>query len=104
MPTSSENVCFQGYFGSPASGPSGLILTHNGRRLVDMCSLADRLTTARHDGHVSCPIRLVEGLNTRLEPVEDLQGSLVNGRYNAVPHSIKRRAEISVGLRHASLL
>jgi TolB-like protein len=46
---------------------------------------------------------LAEGPDTGSAPVEDLQGSLVNGGYNSGWHSIKRHLEIFVGFRHAPL-
>jgi hypothetical protein len=46
---------------------------------------------------------LADGFGARLELPEDSQGTLVNGGYNSGWHSIKRRAEIFVGFRHAPL-
>ena len=46
---------------------------------------------------------LADGLDTGLEPIEDFPGSLVNGEYGSRWHPIKRRAEICVSLRRASL-
>ena len=46
---------------------------------------------------------LADGLGAGLEPVEDLQGSLVRGGYNSGRRSIKSRAEMFVGFWHATL-
>jgi hypothetical protein len=46
---------------------------------------------------------LADGPETRLEPVEDLQGALVIGRYCFGWNSIKNSAEILVGLWDAPL-
>jgi hypothetical protein len=43
MPTSTENVCFLGHFGSPVSGSSGPVLTHNGSRALAICGAAARV-------------------------------------------------------------
>jgi hypothetical protein len=46
---------------------------------------------------------LADGLGAGLELVEDLQGARVIGRYYSGWHSIKSRAEMLVGFRHAPL-
>jgi hypothetical protein len=48
-------------------------------------------------------LALADGPEARLEPVEDLQGALVIGRYYSGWNSIKNRAEIFVGLWDAPL-
>ena len=44
-----------------------------------------------------------DGLGAGLEPVEDLQGALVIGRYYSGRHSIKSRAEMFAAFRQAIL-
>jgi hypothetical protein len=44
-----------------------------------------------------------DGLGAGLQLVEDLQGTRVIGRYYSGWHSIKSRAEMLVGFRHAPL-
>jgi hypothetical protein len=46
---------------------------------------------------------LDDSLGAGLEPIEDLQGALASGGYNASRHSIKSRAEMSVGFWQAIL-
>jgi len=46
---------------------------------------------------------LTGGLRARLELAEDLPGALVSGGYNSGWCSIKSRAEMPVGFRHAIL-
>jgi hypothetical protein len=46
---------------------------------------------------------LADDPEARLEPVEDLQGALVIGRYYSGWNSIKNRAEILAGLWDAPL-
>ena len=59
-----------------------------------------RLRRQRTESKMSA---LANGLDTGSGPVEDLLGSLADGGYNSGRHSIKRRAEIFVGFRHAPL-
>jgi hypothetical protein len=47
------------------------------------------------------PVHLADGLGAGLELVEDLQGALMSGGYNSGWRSIKSRAEVFVGFRHA---
>jgi hypothetical protein len=69
--------------------------------------LVRRKADTGHDGGVQRRIpegnALADGLGAGLQPVEDLPGTLVSGGYNSGRRSIKSRAEMLAGFRHAIL-